>query len=59
MLMCFDEGINFGINGSLQHPAGSFMDDFIEWAVIIELSPKGEHFGVDRVIHWKVVSGLS
>ena len=53
MLMCFDESIDFGIgiDGSLQYPAGSFMDDFIEWAVIVELPPKGDHFGIERFIH--------
>jgi hypothetical protein len=56
MLMCFDEGINFGIDGSLQHPAGSFMDDFIEGVAVVKLPPKGDHFGIERFNGWNVVS---
>ena len=54
--MCFDEGIDFGIDGSLQHPAGSLTENLIEWAAVIELPPKGEHFEIDLFIHWNVVS---
>jgi hypothetical protein len=32
------------------------MDDVIEWTAIVELLPKGEHFGIERFIHWNVVS---
>ncbi len=59
MLVIFDEGLNFGIDGQLQHSSGSLVNDFIERATVVELPAKGEYFGVELVVGWKVESVCS
>lgn len=56
MLLILDEQIDFGINGRLQHPSGSFADDLIEGAAIVELLAKGKHFRIELAAHWNVMS---
>lgn len=43
-----EEFVGLGIDGSLQHLAGSLADDLIQWAPpTVELLSEREHFGID------------
>jgi hypothetical protein len=54
--MILDERIDFGIDGRLKHLACSLSDDLIQGTAVVELLPKGEHFGIDRLSPWNIVS---
>ena len=42
------------IFGAVSDSAGSFTDDLIERAAVVELLPEGEHFGIELVVRWNV-----
>ena len=37
----------------LQHPAGSFVDEFIKWASAFEVLAKGDHLGIEFFVCWQ------
>ena len=39
-----------------RHSPGSFTDNPIEWTSLVELSPKGDHFAIECLVHWQGVS---
>ncbi len=55
-----EEVLHFGVNGRLQHPAGSIADQLIERTAAVEVRSKRQHLRVDRLArHWCCVQSLS